>query len=108
MPWLATACWKTCALPSKLVAMVGGRPTSAATAWMSFTASPSATPGARLNETMTAGSCEMWLTVSEVGLSERLATVSSGTRPPVGVRTIMRRSTSLVSAYFGSTSRITW
>ena len=74
----------------------------------SATASPSATPGARLNEMMTDGSWAMWLTVSDVGLSLRLATVSSGTSAPVGVRTWMRRSTSLVSAYFGSASRITW
>src|SRR5882724_9248739 len=67
MPWLATACWKTWALPSKLVAIWAGRPTSAAASWIDFTASPSATPGARLNEIMTAGSWAMWLTVSVVG-----------------------------------------
>ena len=79
MPWLATACWKTWALPSKLVAMLAGRPISAAAALMSATAWPSATPGARLNEMITDGSWAMWLTVSDVGLSLRLATVSSGT-----------------------------
>ena len=38
---------------------------------------------------MTAGSWAMWLTVSEVGLSIFLATVSSGTSAPVGVRIMM-------------------
>ena len=36
MPWLATACWKTWALPSKLVAMLAGRPTSRVAAWIVF------------------------------------------------------------------------
>ena len=57
---------------------------------------------------MTDGSWAMWLTVSDVGLSLRLATVSSGTSEPLGVRICILRSTSLTSAYLGSASRITW
>jgi len=39
-----------------------------------------------LKEIITAGSWAIWFTVSEVGLSVRFATVSSGTSEPVGVR----------------------
>ena len=49
----------------------------------------------------------MWLTVSDVGLSLRLATVSSGTSAPLGVRIAFCAGPSLTSAYFGSASRMT-
>jgi len=64
--------------------------------------------GARLNRDDHRRQLGDVLTVSDVGLSERLATVSSGTSAPLGVRIWMRRSTSLTSTYLGSASRITW
>ena len=46
--------WNACAVPSKLAVMVAGSTRRAVSCTM-FTASPSATPGLALNETVTEG-----------------------------------------------------
>src|SRR6185369_2953571 len=71
---------KACAAPWKLVVIVPGNTLRAV--WFTWvTASPSATPGFRLNESVTAGSCPRWLI--DIGPSDFviLATVESGTIP---------------------------
>src|SRR5204862_7831038 len=52
---LASEAWKACAVPWKLARMLAGRPISRSAASMAVTASPRATPGARLKERVTAG-----------------------------------------------------
>ena len=55
---------------------------------MAFTAAPSATPGARLNETVVAGNCPIWLI--RMGVDEFLKLVNAirGTGAPVVVCTV--------------------
>src|SRR5258707_1035633 len=50
MPWPRKESWKTCAVPWKPVVTVTGRLASRSVCWMRSTASPSETPGGRLNE----------------------------------------------------------
>src|SRR5688500_6253170 len=78
--------WKACAVPWNLVETVAGN-TSVAAASICATASPSATPGARLNEMVTDGSCPVWPTLSGPALVVTLATVFSGTSLPDDDRT---------------------
>jgi hypothetical protein len=85
MPSPLSDCWKACALPWKLVEMVMGR-VFAAKRVISFTASPMATPGCKLNEMVTEGSCPMWFTVSGPRLVTSLATVLSDTSCPLAQR----------------------
>ncbi len=49
-------CWKACAVPCTLPLIVAGRPILSIAVLMLVTASLSDTPGARLNDTVTAGS----------------------------------------------------
>ncbi len=55
--WLFSELWKACAVPWKLPVMVAGRRMAADARLMASTASPSAAPGARLNDSVTAGNC---------------------------------------------------
>ena len=55
--WLASASRNTCAVPEKLPRTVAGIPSSAVFASTASTASPSDTPGARLNDTVAEGNC---------------------------------------------------
>ena len=57
---------------------------SACICWIFSTAWPSATPGARLNDSVTAGNWPWWLTVSGATLVVKWATVLSGTCAPFG------------------------
>ena len=50
-------------------------------AWMLVTASPSATPGARLKDSVTAGKKPWWLTASGVVLAAKRVMALSGTWP---------------------------
>ena len=75
------------------------------------TASPSATPGARLNESVTDGNCPWWLTDSGVASARSVTSADSGTCAPVGdahveaverrrVRCRARASTSSTTRYW--------
>ena len=75
-----------CAAPWKLVVMVAGR-VWRATRSTASTASPSAWPGARLKDRVTAGSCPKWFRVSGPTVSSSRATASSGTSRPLAERT---------------------
>src|SRR5439155_553662 len=61
---LASDAWKAWAEPWKLARMLGGRPMSRAARSIAATAWPSATPGARLKDSVTAGNWPWWLTAS--------------------------------------------
>ena len=52
---LPSALWKAAAVPWKLARMLGGRPSSRSTSSIARVAWPRDTPGARLNERVTAG-----------------------------------------------------
>ena len=52
-----------------------------------LTASPSAAPGARLNDSVVAGNCPWCVTDSGVAVGWILAMLGSGTSCPPGVRT---------------------
>ena len=78
--------WNACAVPWKLVAIVAGSSARAAASTCA-TASPSATPGRRLNESVTDGSWPVWLTDSGPTPVSTRVTLESGTCLPVGVRT---------------------
>ena len=79
--------WNACAVPWKR----GRRSSPAASpprsAWIASTASPSATPGFRLNEIVTDGSWPVWLTVSGPTSVVTVATVFSGISLPLDDRT---------------------
>ncbi|MCY1370361.1 hypothetical protein D9M71_543030 [compost metagenome] len=82
--WLASELWNAWAAPWKLPLMAVGMPMSAL-AWLSMiTASPSATPGARLNDRLAAGNIPSWAMDSgpTVGASN-LARADSGTISPL-------------------------
>ncbi len=53
--------WNACAVPWKVPEIESGMWMEAVTFWIALTASPSATPGARLNDSVTAGNCPWWL-----------------------------------------------
>ena len=55
--------------------------------WICVTASPRATPGARLNEIVTDGSCPVWLTLKGPAPVVTRATVLSGISLPADDRT---------------------
>ena len=97
---------KAWAVPWKLVVMVAGRRPLAA-ASTAFTASPSDTPGFRLNDSVTAGSCPMWLTDSGPTVCVRLATALSGTRAPDVARTYSIDSAAGSAWYAGSSCMMT-
>jgi len=84
--------WKACAVPWKLRVTVGGSRSVAALS-MRVSASPSDTPGRRLNETVAAGSCPRWFTDSGPTAGRIRATASSGTiRPPADLTYRLDRS----------------
>ena len=74
--------WKAWAVPWNEPSSVIGVLSSACTCWMRSTASPSAVPGARLNEMVTAGNWPWWLMVSGAILLLNFATVLIGTCAP--------------------------
>src|SRR6266704_2487840 len=74
--------WKAWAVPVKFVVMLEGS-VCRATRCTSATAVPMETPGFRLNEMVTEGSCPEWLTVSGPTLEPSVARDASGTRLPV-------------------------
>ena len=65
---------------------------------------PSETPGARLNETVTDGSCPEWFTVTGPTVYRNFATVLSGTSGPRDERTQSLPSASTSGWYSGSSS----
>ena len=68
--------WKACAVPWKLPSQRDRRRAGrACICWMRSTAWPSAVPGARLKERVTAGNWPWWLTVSGAILLVKCATV---------------------------------
>ena len=84
---MASDAWKACAVPWKLPWMRGGRPSARVAASTAATASPSETPGARLNDSVTAGNCPWWLIESGAVVSVTRVTARSGTGPPSGPST---------------------
>src|SRR2546422_4646420 len=101
------AAWKACAVPWNLVVTLGGRMPAPAS-FTSLTASPSETPGLRLNEIVTAGSWPRWLTDSGPTVALRLATAFSGTSAPDDERTYSRDRAAGSVWSFGRSCRITW
>ena len=65
--------------------------------WMAVTASPSDSPGARLNEIVTAGNWPWWLMASGAVVVVSCTIALSGTGAPVGVRTKILSSASAVA-----------
>src|SRR6516162_1562472 len=55
-PWPRNDCWKTCAVPENPGVIVAGSASRLSMSWIWSIAAPRATPGARLNEIVTAGS----------------------------------------------------
>ena len=70
--------WKACAVPWKLVATVAGN-VCRASRLISLTALPSETPGFRLKEMFTEGSCPRWFTDRGPRVLLSVATELSGT-----------------------------
>src|SRR5437867_10154460 len=66
----ACAAWNACAVPEKLVETDDGSAVRASRC-TSFTASPSATPGRRLKDRVTDGSCPAWFTARSDALRHR-------------------------------------
>ncbi|MNC85343.1 hypothetical protein D3C83_09340 [compost metagenome] len=83
----ASDAWKAWAEPWKLVVSVAGARNSRIAALIRSIASPSATSGPRLNDTVTAGSCPRWLMVSGPTPWVSRATELSGTSAPLPERT---------------------
>ena len=79
MGWLASEAWKACAVPWKLARIEAGMFICRSAAWMFVTASPSAIPGARLNDSVTAGKKPWWFTASGVVPAEKCVMAESGT-----------------------------
>src|SRR5436309_13009213 len=98
--------WNACAVPWKLVVTVEGS-VAAAVDSIADTASPSATPGLRLNEIVTDGSWPVWLTLSGPTLVVTLATVLSGIRRPLDERTYNIDSAAGSFWNWGATWRMT-
>ncbi|MCY1291818.1 hypothetical protein D9M70_410200 [compost metagenome] len=76
---LDSEAWKAAAAPWKRVWMPSGMPISCCTRSITATASPRATPGARLNDNVTAGNWPIWLIASCAWRSSTLARAESGT-----------------------------
>ena len=85
MPWPLSDSWNTCAVPWNPVEIVAGRLESRSIAWIAVTASPSAKPGARLNEIVTAGCWPWWLTSSGPTDGTGMVTADSGIDCPAGM-----------------------
>ncbi len=81
--WVASESWNACATPAKRPWMLAGRPIRRAAFCTAATASPSATPGARLKEMVTAGKRPWWLTWSGAELGSKRVSAVRGTVAPV-------------------------
>src|SRR5947199_907669 len=79
---LASDASKARAVPWNSAWMAAGRPTSNLAWSIALTASPSDTPGARLNDTVTAENCPWRLTASGVLVIRDLVNALRGTGPP--------------------------
>src|SRR5882757_5786277 len=102
-------CWlslKACAVPENPVLIVDGNACRAAF-WTSFAAVPSETPGGRLNERVTEGSCPLWFTLSGPTSLDADATDVSGTRVPLWERKYSSVRADGSRWYSGNSSRIT-
>ena len=101
--------WNACALPWNVPAIEAGTPSCASACWIAVTAWPSATPGARLKLSVTAGNCPWWLIDRNVvGAVVHFTSVLSGTCWPVsGDLMKMRSSACGLFCSSGSTSMIT-
>src|SRR5262249_33629993 len=108
MGWLASDAWKACAVPWKLAWMEGGMFICRSAACMRVTASPRDTPGARLNDSVTAGKKPWWFTASGVVLSAEWGEVGRGSCLPVVDLTLIALRASGFCWSFGGDSRITW
>src|SRR2546421_728609 len=62
--WLRTDASKARAVPCRLPITEAGLPIRSSRAWIASTAPPNATPGARLNDKVTAGNRDWWFTVT--------------------------------------------
>src|SRR5258705_5531844 len=84
--------WNTCALPWNDAVIVAGM-VCAAVLFTIVTASPSDTPGLRLNDTVTAGSCPAWFTDSgptPLPIDATEASCTSGPGTPLGADRMYR------------------
>ena len=84
---MASDAWKAWAVPWKFPRSVAGKPAWRSAACTAFTASPRATPAARLNDSVTAGNWPWWLTSSGVVRGAKCVKALSGTWAPVDERT---------------------
>ena len=85
--WLASAAWKACAVPVNFPLMVVGKSIVRSAASIALTASPSATFGARLKNTVTEGNRPWWFTWMGPVPIWNFVTAVSGTVWPVVDRT---------------------
>ena len=74
--------WKAWAAPANLPRMLAGSPMRRAAPSTALTASPRATPGARLNESVTDGKRPWWFTCSGAALGSKRVSAVSGTDSP--------------------------
>src|ERR1700674_503199 len=79
--WLRTDASKARAVPWRLPITEVGLPIRASRAWIASTASPNATPGARLKDKVTAGNSDWWFTVTGETPFSTAATRLKGTNP---------------------------
>ncbi len=79
---LLSESWNALAVPWKLARIAAGKWIFSLACSIRVTASPSALPSGRLNESVTAGNCPWWLTLSGAVETSYLATAPSGTRAP--------------------------
>ena len=82
--WFVSDASNACAVPWKLPWIDSGMPRAAVASFTAETASPSETPGARLNDSVTTGNWPWWLIESGAVVSVTRVTVRSGTAPPSG------------------------
>src|SRR5688572_27728034 len=93
--WLACDFWNAAASPAHWVTMEAGIATWVRYRSILADASPSAAPGARLNETVIASSCPAWLMATGPTLRSTVATLDSGTSaPPLARRKIFEKADS--------------
>src|SRR5262249_24253530 len=95
--------WNACAVPENAVLIDDGR-VLAAIFDTSSVACPSATPGRRLNESVTDGSWPEWFTLSAPAVCVMVATALNGTSAPDFDRTCRSGSADRSSWYFGNSS----
>jgi len=94
-------------VPWKFALMVAGICKSRTAVFTRSAASPSEKPGLRLNDTVTAGSCPKWFTLSGPKPRETRTSVSNGIKGPCEERTYNFDNASGVLRYCGSTSVMT-